>query len=411
MAKPMRVAVVSLSPLREDWRVRRTIEALAEAGHEVIAIGYGAGPIAGASGYIELPQPRRGLRNRLETVLARGPANLWPGSAALLHYIAPQHRAVREALLRVRPDVVHANDWPTLPAAASAKHLVGAKVVYDSHEFAVEEHADNMLWRLISRSAVAALEGRYVPIADQVITVSRGIAEELATAYRLRSLPTIIRNVPPYQRLPFRPSASPPRLLFHGLLKAGRGIETLIAAVGRLDRHMLTIRGTAAPDYRRQLLSLVGRAAPERIRLETAVAAAEVVSAAAESDLGIFAPSLLTGHNRHALPNKVFEYAMAGLGVIASSGSDLVQEFASAGFVQGVDATSSESLAAAVGALQPAEINAMKRSALAAATELNWDAEKARLLAVYREFEGNPAPAASRRSSTGRNTGTRGTHL
>src|SRR5579859_6734021 len=44
--------------------------------------------------------------------------------------------------VRSHPQIVHANDLDTLPAAFIASLLTGAKLVYDSHEYYVESNAN-----------------------------------------------------------------------------------------------------------------------------------------------------------------------------------------------------------------------------------------------------------------------------
>lgn len=59
---------------------------------------------------------------------------------------------------KIQPEVVHANDWATLPAAIAAKKQFKAKIVYDTHEFATQEHAERALWRLLYQPAIKSIE-------------------------------------------------------------------------------------------------------------------------------------------------------------------------------------------------------------------------------------------------------------
>src|SRR5262249_55161298 len=134
------VGVIAFSRLTHDARVMRTIKALSAAGYDVSAVGFGAQP-PGTSRFIELPTPVLGIPNRVGMVLRHAPANLAPAMALRLHGMSELHRAARDAVVKLRPDIIHANDWPTLPSAVAAKTAYGARIVYDSHEFGIEEHA------------------------------------------------------------------------------------------------------------------------------------------------------------------------------------------------------------------------------------------------------------------------------
>ncbi|MBV9250229.1 MAG: glycosyltransferase, partial [Acetobacteraceae bacterium] len=247
-ARPQRIAVIAFSDLAQDSRVTRTIQALSDAGHQILAIGFGDAPRE-ASVFVRLPRPARGWPNRIGMALRHAPAAVLPELASILHDLAATNRAARRALCDLQPDIVHANDWPTLPAALAAKATCGAAVVYDSHEFATEEHAHRRQWRLLMQSHVGVIEARSLGRVDRVITVSYGIAQALAERYRLTVVPIVIRNVPRYEPQPFRAMGKPRHLLFHGVLKDYRGNEAIVDALAKLPGYVLTLRGDATPTY------------------------------------------------------------------------------------------------------------------------------------------------------------------
>jgi glycogen synthase len=81
----------------------------------------------------------------------------------------------------------------------------------------------------------------------------------------------------------------------------------------------LVLRGNGATRYVSSLRRLAAlHAAPETIVFEPAVPLESVVESAARSDIGVFAPPLATSQFRCMLPNKLFEYLMAGLMVVFS---------------------------------------------------------------------------------------------
>jgi len=383
----LRIAVLAFSEIRRDTRVLRTIAALADMGHEVIAIGYGDAPVRHTSDFVQLPEPASGWRNRVAMALTRAPSNFAPRSADFLHNILAHHRAARDALLTLRPNVVHANDWPALPAAAFAKATIGCKVIYDSHEFATEEHAHSLVWRFLGQNYVRAIEGQHIQAADRIITVSAGISDALAALYRLPVPPLVVRNVPAYEEHPFRPVGHPRRLLFHGLLKPDRGIEELIKATRDLEDHVLVLRGEGKAAYVDHLLALVESiGVRDRVSIVPAVSPGEVVAQAAKSDIGIFAAPIRSAHNQFALPNKVFEYLMAGLAVVVMDGNDLASVIRDyhCGWV--VDMRQPRALQTCLSKATAAEVEARKRNALQAARTLNWQEEQSKLAHAYQNL-------------------------
>jgi glycogen synthase len=124
----MRVVLLACSPIARDTRVLKTAASLQRLGYDVHAIGYGPMPRGEpALPLIAIPEPRPTARQRLMTVAVRAPANLSPPLALPLWRLTATHRALVRACLALKPDVVHANDWMTLPAALEIKRATGCK--------------------------------------------------------------------------------------------------------------------------------------------------------------------------------------------------------------------------------------------------------------------------------------------
>jgi len=286
---------------------------------------------------------------------------------------------------RIDADVWLANDWNMLPIAARLAAERGGSYVYDTHEFAAEEYAEKWRWRLWQKPLVCAIEKRFIRDAVVVSAVSAGIAERLAQMYRLAQPPLVIRNMPAYQRCTFRPTGTRIRVLYHGIVAIGRGLEAAIDSVALWRPEFeLTIRGPENPGYSDQLRQRIRDAGlGDRVRLVPAVPMTELVREAVPFDIGFFA---LPGHSRHnefALPNKFFEYLMAGLALCVSDLPEmarLVKECMLGVLIARVEPVA---IAAAINGLDREGIDAFKRRALAAAGELCWEREAERLVSAY----------------------------
>lgn len=379
--KPLRIAVLSYTVTGADMRVRRSAETLARAGHAVTTIGYGPAP-SGLHAHVELPQPTDEAE-RAAFLLTQFPANLLPAAAPGLHMLRQNQRRARAELIRLAPDAIHAHDWNALPAAIAAKRKTGAKVVYDSHEFAPEEHADNLIWRIVSQRSTQETERRLIRHADAVITIGEGVARALQARYGLPVLPSVILNAPHFRDVDPAPPSHPRLLLFHGVLKRGRGIEQAIGAMPHLPGHRLIIRGAGAPAYVDGLKALAAATgAGDRIAFEPAVRHDDVIPAAAQTHIGLFCAPMDTEHNRLAMPNKFFEYAMAGLALVASEGSDLAcfAQKLGCGIASRCDP---QALADTIGGLDDAALAGLRANARAAARILSWESQGEALLALY----------------------------
>jgi len=320
---------------------------------------------------------------RLALVASQAPATLLPGMAPALYWLLPFRREALRAVLDFRPAVVICNDWNTLPVGAAVSRHCGAKLVYDTHEFATREHIQNWKWRLVSHRAVQEIERRNMPFVDLAMTVSDGIAQSLRSLYDLAQDPIVIRNLPAYQEIAFREIKPPMTILFHGLIRQERGLEELIDSMPhwRFEGRFV-IRGYGQEAY---LASLKKRARQrgvgERVIFAQRVSPERLISEAATAHIGYLALPGTTEHYEYALPNKLFEYVMAGLPVMATPRVEMATMLSSlqCGLVTELDP---QSLAEALNAVQLDELNRMRRNALAAAKNLNWEEEKGRLTAT-----------------------------
>ncbi|WP_293800243.1 glycosyltransferase [uncultured Bosea sp.] len=376
-----RIALVCVSPLQHDSRVLRHAALLVGAGYDVRIFAQAPLPAVPPAPVTVIPGPGSDTRVRLGMVLRQAPASLVPASADLLYWLSPSRLTTRSDLLRFKPDLVIANDWRALPLAFAAKRGCGARIIYDSHEFAPEEFADSWRWRLLARQHVVRIEDRYIREADAVATVSDGIADALAQRYGL-TRPTVISNTPAWQETAFRPTARPVTVLYHGAVVPRRGLEILIESAPLWPAEFrLVIRGPAQGGFDQHLRNL---AAPfgERIALEPAVPPDQLISTAAQADIGIFLLSNSTTHARFAMPNKIFEYMQAGLMVISSDLPEIRKTIEISGCGVLLSSDTPQVIATCLARLGPAQIDAHKRAALVRARDLNFEGEGTKLLAL-----------------------------
>lgn len=382
-----RIALVCVSPLQHDSRVLRHAALLVGAGYDVRIFAQAPLPAIPPAPVTVIPGPGSDTRVRLGTVLRQAPASLLPVSADLLYWLSPSRLTARGDLLRFNPNLVIANDWRALPLAVAAKRGCGARIIYDSHEFAPEEFLDSWRWRVLARQHVVRIEDRYIREAAAVATVSDGIADALAQRYGLVR-PTVIANTPTWQETAFRPTGRPITVLYHGAVVPRRGLEMLIESVSLWPADFrLVIRGPAQGSFDQYLRNL---ATPfrERITLEPPVPPDQLISTATHADIGIFLLSNSTMHARFAMPNKIFEYMQAGLMVISSDLPEIRKTIESSGCGVLLSSDTPQVIAACLASLAPTHIDAHKRAALARARDLNFEAEGTKLLALVSKAAG-----------------------
>jgi len=220
---------------------------------------------------------------------------------------------------RERPALVQANDWNTMWCALAIKLTCGARVVYDSHELWADR---NGRWE--QRWWLLASEALFVRLADATIVASPGFADELARRYRV-ARPIVIRNIPegaiPEEGPPARtipePQA-PPLVVYVGGLMSGRGLEQTIDALAHAPAMRLRAIGPGSLEYRASLLQRATAAGvADRVELVPAVPPAAVSEVLASATVGLCLFQPVCYSYELTLPNKLFEYAAAGVPVLA----------------------------------------------------------------------------------------------
>lgn len=230
------------------------------------------------------------------------------------------YRSFRKAAQMFTADVYLASDLYVLPALAAAAAKRRGKLVFDSRE--LYAHLDSSANKPWVRVFWRAVEGRYIRKADAVMTVNDSISARLASMYQIE-IPLVLHNVsdavPIARSNRLREEFGIPSdqkiVLYQGGLRAGRGLPQLIRAVAEVDfAHLVIIGDGPFEDEARRLASSQG----DRIRFLPFTLPDELLALTASADLGVVLIEPLTESLRLALPNKLFEYLVAGIPVLAS---------------------------------------------------------------------------------------------
>jgi glycosyltransferase involved in cell wall biosynthesis len=372
-----------------DARVRREASALAKAGCEVCIL-----ELASVDEHVDVGEgvrrisvlPPDWLRSRAPTIAYR---------TAFLAAFTP-------AIRRLRPQVVHAHDAATLLPGLLGARLTGARLVYDSHELASGVQYRSGAWAAF----VNGIERLGATRADAVITVSDEIADRLESRYRLPSRPCVIRNVCALRRPNgSRPGglraaagvSDAPLILHQGAAAPGRGCETLLRAIARLDDSVrLVFLGSVEPGYGPHLDALVDQLdLSARVHRLPNAPLDELLTWTREADVGVSLLEPTCENYRLTIPNKLFEYVASEVPVVASAGSaagSLVRERA-LGWT--ADSDDPESVANALRAAIAARGDTALLDRLHAAdATFRWEAEQTRLTDLYRRL--SPVPGVQR---------------
>jgi glycosyltransferase involved in cell wall biosynthesis len=317
----IRVAIVAHAAYPGDPRLRRQIDALLGAGHEVDLFclrrpGEARSEADGSLRILRLPVHRAfsGFAGHMAEYLA------FAGMAAVQLARAHRRRHYRLVQVATLPDF--------LAFAAAPLKLSGVPLLLDLHEDMPEFFRDRFAHRALRPLAPA------VTIAARA---SAGIADELITVHEpLRQL-SIARGVDPdrisvvmnsadtelfdparHPRRPFMDDGEL-RLIHHSNLQRIYGAGTLVEAVASLGEDLparLDIYGDGP--YRAELEAIVARSgATDRVHLNGPVPIDALPGLIAAADVGVV-PSLPEPYLQYSLSTKLLEYAAMGIPIVAS---------------------------------------------------------------------------------------------
>ncbi|MCA0421561.1 MAG: glycosyltransferase [Proteobacteria bacterium] len=333
---------------------------------------------------------------RLARLIEIARVHLDPAQADITYWkLSERFAELYELARHQRVDIWLANDWTVLPIAQKLASEQGVPYAYDTHELAVDEYAERWRWRILQRPVIAALEKGGIAGAVVTSCVSQGIADRLHELYNLPNKPLLIRNMPQYGVHTFRPCGGMVEVLYHGVVSPGRGLEACIESVMFWrPEFRLTIRGPASETYRESLAGVARRfGVIERVILAPPVPMTDLVHEASRFDVGLFA---LPGHSKqnvHVLPNKFFEYTMAGLALCVSDLPEMTALLRQHDLGRSIPDVTPQAIAAAINGFDRASIDFHKRHALEAAKLLNWEAEADRLFAAIEQVVAGTAEA------------------
>ena len=329
-----RIIMAVTNDLLTDQRVDRSCRALKEAGYEVTLVGRRLrhAPVfdhpseEGRCLALE-ERPYRCVRMRL---LFRRSA--W--------FYAEYNLRLLLRLLVVKADAFYANDSDTLPACCRAARLRRKRLLFDAHELFPD--VPELVGKPRVRKVWKWVERRCLPRVDAAFTVSQSVADEYRRRYGVAM--TVVRNLPmgigdgewkmdnglphsDYSQLTEDSAATESNsqflirnsqlILYQGTVNVGRGVRELIDVMGRLPQCQLVVAGDgdlleelrayAARRPWAERIVFLGRVRPERLHLLTK-----------EADLGVCLLEDLGESYRCALPNRVGDFAQAGVPMVAT---------------------------------------------------------------------------------------------
>ncbi|PGL69605.1 glycosyltransferase [Bacillus sp. AFS055030] len=284
-------------------------------------------------------------------------------------------------------DIYHANDLNTLPQGIiCAKVFKKSKLIYDSHEVQSSRSGyENPIFGKIEKFLI-----KYI---DVMIHENNTRAKYTQDLYHI-DYPEVIHNYPfvskpeeshainLHEKLGI--SEDEPILLYQGGIQKGRGLELIVKATPLFKRGIVVFIGDGK--IKPTLLNLVEELQlQDKVKFIDKVPVDELLNYTRNAYLGFQVLNNINFNHYSASSNKLFEYMMSGVPVVACSFPEIQKVVEGEHTGVCVDSHDVDSIAEGVNYLldNPKVRDEMSKNCLQARHKYNWNNEKKIFIGIY----------------------------
>lgn len=226
-------------------------------------------------------------------------------------------------ILLIKPDFIYCNDLITLTVGFVAGRLLKSKIFFDSHELWLYGNTFNnstkirqIMWKIIQKHLISKV--------DCVITTTDLRAKTFIDQYNLKKV-NVLKNTPKYKALNkknlFREEYNIPEsskiLLYQGLISKKRGVFTIVDVIKDIPDVTLIVMGMG--NETNDLIHYISENdLDSKVFVKEAVSLDKLLDYTSSADIGLQLLKNVDLNHYTTISNKIFEYIMAELAIIAS---------------------------------------------------------------------------------------------
>ena len=290
----------------------------------------------------------------------------------------------------IRFEVIHIHSPWLLPIAWVVRLLrrmfyrKRAKVIYDCHELEFDKAGLSNFGRMM----IVFFENYFIRSCDHVITVTQGINDRYSEKYGI-SHNKVIMNLPFHKSVSVNSKLRDQNDIGHdktifiyaGRLCEGRGIKEWVEACSKLNHldvvFVMVGYGPMETWCREQAAQF------ENVYFNEVIPQEELIEYITAADFGVNTPPLSCDSRILAMPNKLFEYMMAGLAVVVCDNSTRAEyvKHNQCGVV-----SQSSSVDCIVNVIKEALLldkGPLRKKSLELSRTYSWESQETLLLAMY----------------------------
>ena len=372
----MKVCMLVTNSLKKDPRVRREAETAHGAGLDVTVIG------CYDTNYDEGFLESTPYKNWIYMLDGKYRGKLKSNFKKFLRMWLPLYHMYKKCL-ELKPDIIHANDFDTLPAAYLAAKKLKCAVVYDSHE--IYSRQPQLEKNTLFRKTIEMIEGHIVKKVDAMLSVSNAAAEVFVSMYGIKK-PTVVTNTSfKVDKNTLPPKNDGFQIVYQGIISPNRGYDEFVAAAESINPDVKLIVRGFGPSKEKLIKFAEDIGICDRIDFAPAVEIKDLIPEAAKSHIGAVLTVPVSDNFKYTVSNKIFEYIQARIPVILSDVPEhrYINDKYNVGII--LDDVTPENIAKAINELYENKelYNTLCANVEKAAEELCWENEGKILVGVY----------------------------
>ena len=284
---------------------------------------------------------------------------------------------------KIKPDIIHANDFDMLPSAYFAALQTKSKIVYDSHEIFCENI--NMQNSKIIKSLCKVFERYLVKRIDAMISVSNAAAKYFSDLYKIKT-PTVITNCPYSVEISeLKVKVNTFSAIYSGIMIENRGYEEYVESAIYLDNNIKLALLGYGPIIEKLKEQSIANNTDNKVSFEEPVEIADLVPTVSKFHVGVVVTKPANINFIYTISNKLFEYVQARVPVIMSDVPEhrYFNEKFNFGII--IDEVTPIKIAEAINRLASDKelYNKLKNNCENMANEMCWEKESRKLLEIY----------------------------
>ena len=284
--------------------------------------------------------------------------------------------------------IINIHSLSLLPLGVVLKYIYRANLIYDTHELETEKNEETQTRKIISK----LLERYLIKSADLTIVVSNSIADWYEYEYKIKR-PVVLLNVPKHTSIQsfdhFRNQLSISKdqkiLIYQGNLTSARGVSLILNAFKKRSDDRIVIVFMGYGPLENEIIEAAS--SNKNIFFYPAVKPNVVLEYTASADIGIHLIQNTCLNHYYCMPNKLFEYSMAGLPVIVSNMKDMSEFVKQNNIGMIIDEFTTEAINEAIDNLLTANLEAIRKNAYSTACKNSWEVQELIMFESYAKLK------------------------